>query len=266
MSKKKKEHMGSKICAVVQQQFWRTYNLGTEYEAALGKSLASRSMQSKPVRGAGSVSSVPSGMRAMQLFCERQATILCTMRLGGEGKGMLNHQGTPSVLVPWAYNFVKQNLISFEGNSNAAQWLTLHSFCCAFHGLGPVGKMLPSSASVLRGFCLIGLKAFSLHFTPQPSFHPSQRTGKRSWSFISKEKGVAMGLSNGHVQWAWRARSSVVLFVFPTGFDRMDSILWGFQHCIMSSKSSCLFSYIRFMLAWNSLGVREANLSLFNVL
>lgn len=185
---------------------------------------------------------------------------------GWEGKGMLNHQGTPSVLVPWAYNFVKQNLISFEGNSNAAQWLTLHSFCCAFHGLGLVGKMLSSSASVLRGFCLIGLKAFSLHFTPQPSFHPSQRTGKRSWSFISKEKGVAMGLSNGHVQWAWRARSSVVLFVFPTGFDRTDSILWGFQHGIMSSKSSCLFNYIRFMLAWNSLGVREANLSLFNVL
>lgn len=59
--------------------------LEQQYEAALGKSLASRSVQSKAVKGVGSVSSAPSGMRVMQLFFEMKATILSTRRLGGEG-------------------------------------------------------------------------------------------------------------------------------------------------------------------------------------
>lgn len=70
---------------------WFSNNFGghiileQQYEAALGKSLASRSVQSKAVKEVGSVSSVPSAMRVMQLFCEMEATILSTMRLGGEG-------------------------------------------------------------------------------------------------------------------------------------------------------------------------------------
>lgn len=108
---------------------------------------------------------------------------------------MLNHQGTASVLVPWAYTFVEQNLISFEGNSNAAQRPALHSFCCAIQALWLEGKMLSSSASVLGEFWLIGLKPFSLHFTPLPSFHPPKRNGRRNWSFSSMEKGVQWGLA-----------------------------------------------------------------------
>lgn len=103
---------------------------------------------------------------------------------------MLNHHETASALVPWAYTSVEQNLISFEGNSSASQRLTLHSFCCALRGLWLEGKILSSSASVLRGFCLIGLKAFTLHFPPLPSFHPLQRNGRRNWSFSGKYKGV----------------------------------------------------------------------------
>lgn len=55
--------------------------------------------------------------------------------------------------------------------------------------------MLSSSASVLRAFCQIGLKAFSLHFTPLPTFHPPQRNGRRNWSFSSMGKGVEWGLA-----------------------------------------------------------------------
>lgn len=108
---------------------------------------------------------------------------------------MLNHHGTASVLMPWAYTFAEQNLISFEGSSTAAQRPTLHIFCCALHGLWLQGKMLPSSASVLGGSCLTGLKAYSLQFTPLPSFHPPQGNGRRNWSFSSKEKGIQWGIA-----------------------------------------------------------------------
>lgn len=55
--------------------------------------------------------------------------------------------------------------------------------------------MLSSSASVLGEFCLMGLKAFSLHFAPLPSFHPLKRNGRRNWSFSSMENGVKWGLA-----------------------------------------------------------------------
>lgn len=132
------------------------------------------------------MSSVPSGMRVMQLFCEMKATILSTRRLRGEGHVKSSWDSLSSGAL---------GIHFFKGKSNAAQRPTLHSFCCALHGLWLEGKMLSSSASVLRGFCLIGLKAFSLHFTPRPSFHPLHRNGRRIWSFSSKEKGVQWGLA-----------------------------------------------------------------------
>lgn len=86
----------------VKYMLWFSNNFGghrileQQYEAALGKSLASRPVQSKAVEEVGSVSSVPSGMRVMQLLCDMEATLLSTMRLRGEGDVKSSRDGLSS--------------------------------------------------------------------------------------------------------------------------------------------------------------------------